>query len=81
MRGLTICWCRIKEQEQRPKDLARVQESIVGTVRLLTNVLKRDVDVLEEYQVLIDSDARLRDLLVTDSRTQEGFDRSNPYVK
>ena len=50
-------------------------------MRLLTNVLKRDVDVLEEYQVLIESDARLRDLLVADSRTQEGHDQSNPYVK
>ena len=64
LKGLTICWCRIKDQGEVSREVEKVQESIEKVVRLLTSVLKADVDVVEEYRILVDSDARLRDLLV-----------------
>ena len=69
LKGLTVCWCRIKDQGEVSKgkvskELEKVQESIEKAVRLLTSVLKTDVDVVEEYRILVDSDVRLRDLLV-----------------
>ena len=59
-----MCWCRIKDQDQVSKELRKVQESIEGAVRLLTHVLGNDVDVKNEYKVLIDGEMRLRGLLV-----------------
>ncbi len=64
LRGLTICWCRIKDEETKSKGLRKVQESIERSVRLLTLLTKKDVDVAAEYQMLIDCDYRLRDLLI-----------------
>lgn len=64
LRGLTICWCRIKDEETKSKGLRKVQESIERSVRLLTLLAKKDVDVAAEYQMLIDCDYRLRDLLI-----------------
>ena len=64
LKGLTMCWCRIKDQDQVSKELRKVQESIEGAVRLLTHVLGNDVDVKNEYKVLIDGEMRLRGLLV-----------------
>lgn len=64
LRGLTVCWCRIKDEEVISMELKKVQESVRRAVRILTAVLERDVDVKEEYQVLIDSDERLRELLI-----------------
>jgi len=46
------------------KALRKVQETIEQAVRLLTSVLKRDVVVAAEYQLLIDSEPRLQNLLV-----------------
>lgn len=63
LKGLTICWCRILEQETESKELNMVQESIKRMIQLLTAVMKTDVNVIEEYQILIDSDDRLRGLL------------------
>ena len=64
LRGLTICWCRIQEEDSLSEELREVEESVRRTLRLLTNVLRRDVDVEEEYRILIDGNDRLADLLV-----------------
>ena len=63
LRGLTICWCRIKE-ESFSTELSEVKEGIQRTVRLLTNILRRDGQVKEEFQILIDQEYQLGDLLI-----------------
>ncbi|KAF6232717.1 hypothetical protein HO173_009156 [Letharia columbiana] len=64
LKGLTVCWCRIGFEEAQCQELKQVQESIERAVQLLTCVLMGKVLLVEEYQTLIDSDSRLRDLLV-----------------
>ncbi len=64
LRGLTICWCKIKDEETRSKGLTKVQESIERSVRLLTLLTKKNVDIAADYQMLIDSNHHLRDLLI-----------------
>ncbi len=64
LKGLTICWCRLRDEEAQSQELKEVRESIEQAVQLLTCVLTERVQVVEEYQILIDSDSRLRDLLV-----------------
>ena len=64
LKGLTICWCRIRDEEAQSQELKDVRESIEQAVQLLTCVLTERVQVVEEYQILIDSDSRLRDLLI-----------------
>lgn len=59
-----MCWCRIKEEEVISEELKRVQESIEQSMSLLTLLVKKDVDVKAEYQMLIKCDERLRDLLI-----------------
>ena len=64
MRGLSTCWCRIKDCEVESKEHLQIQQGIEHAMRLLQAVLQSDVDVAEDYPILIDSDPRLRDLLV-----------------
>ena len=64
LKGVTICWCRIKDEEAQSQELDGVQESIEQVVQLLTRTVARDSRLVEECQILIDSDGRLRDLLV-----------------
>lgn len=64
MRGLLICWCRIKDCEVESRELLQIQQAIEIAMRLLKVALKNDVDVGEDYRILVDSDPRLRDLLV-----------------
>lgn len=64
LKGVTICWCRIVDEKAQSQELKAVQESIEQTVQLLTCATRWDVQMVEEYQILIDSDSRLRDLLL-----------------
>ena len=64
MRGLLICWCRIKDSEVESRELLQIQQGIENAMRLLKAALQSDVDVGEDYRILVDSDPRLRDLLV-----------------
>ena len=64
MRGLSTCWLRIKDCEIESKELLQIQQGIENAMRLLQAVLQSDVDVAKDYQILVDSDSRLRDLLV-----------------
>lgn len=64
LKGVTVCWCRIGDEDAQSRELREVRESIEQAVQLLTCVVKGNVKVVEEYQTLIDSDSRLRDLLV-----------------
>ena len=64
MRGLSTRWCRIKDCEVESKEHLQIQQSIENAMRLLQAVLQSDMDVAEDYQLLTDSDPRLRDLLV-----------------
>ena len=64
LKGLTICWCRIQDEEVQSQELNTVREKIEQAVQLLTYAVTLDAKLVDEYQVLIDSDSRLRDLLV-----------------
>ena len=64
MRGLLICWCRIKDCEVESRELLQIQQGIENAMRLLKAVLQSNVDVGEDYRILVDSNPRLRDLLV-----------------
>ena len=64
MRGLLICWCRIKHCEVESRELLQIQQGIENAMRLLKAVLRSDVDDGEDYRILVDSDPRLGDLLV-----------------
>ena len=64
MRGLLICWCRIKDCEVESRELLQIQQGIENAMRLLKAVLQSNVDVKEDHRILVDSDSRLRDLLV-----------------
>lgn len=64
LKGLTICWCRIADKEAPSQELKEVRDSIERAMQSLTSVLRRNAKVIEEYQILIDSDSRLQDLLV-----------------
>lgn len=63
LKGLTLCWCRLRVEETKSKELKDIQRDIERTTKLLTSVVRRIVDVVEEYQVLINSDSRLWELL------------------
>lgn len=64
MKGLTICWCRIEESENVSEELQAVKDGIAVATRLLTRVLERECDVSGEYGLLIESEGRLKNLLV-----------------
>ena len=64
LKGVTICWCRVGDGEVQPQELKKVQDSIEQAVQLLTCLVTGNVKVVEGYRTLIDSDSRLRDLLV-----------------
>ena len=64
LEGLLICWCRIQGEVTQSKELQRIQAGIHHTVKLVTEILRVDINVAEEYQTLIDSDRRLQTLLI-----------------
>lgn len=64
LKGITTCWCRIGEDDVQSEKLKEVRKSIEKAVQLLTCVVTGSVKVVEEYENLVDSDSRLRDLLV-----------------
>lgn len=64
MRGLSICWCRIRDCEVESRERLQIQRGIENAMRLLKAILQSDVDVAEDYRLLVDSDTGLRDLLV-----------------
>lgn len=64
LKGVTICWCRIGDEEAQSQELKEVRKSIEQAVQLLTCIVTGNAKVVEEYLFLIDSDSRLRDLLV-----------------
>lgn len=63
LEGLLICWCRIEGEENPSEELRQVQRAIEETVRLVTAILKGQLDVTEEYRLLMTADPRLRSLL------------------
>lgn len=65
LEGLAICWLRIEDEATQSESLQRVQANIELTVKLLTNILRDDSDVVEGYRRLVDCDSRLQSLLET----------------
>lgn len=66
IKGLGFCWCKILEDDkERSSDISQIQTEVKNSVRLLTAVLKREIDVAAEYRLLTRSDCRLTELLVT----------------
>ncbi|MCJ1461368.1 hypothetical protein MMC28_011750 [Mycoblastus sanguinarius] len=66
LRGLTVCWCRIVGQDKESEELKETQERVEEAVRVLTSLIKSDVNISigEEYQTLIENDGRLQELLI-----------------
>ena len=66
IKGLCFCWCKtLEDDKERASDISQVQTEVKNNVRLLTAVLKREIDVAAEYRLLRRSDRRLTELLVT----------------
>ena len=65
LEGLTICWCRIQEEEKPSDPLLAVQQSIRDIVRILTCLESEGETVKAEFRSLSESDDRLRSLLTT----------------
>lgn len=64
--GLLSCWCKIIDEGADPSHaLARVRFNIEKVVRLMTAYLKTQRNIADDYRVLIASDARLKELLLT----------------
>ena len=64
LKGLAMCWCRIGDEETQSQELVAVRENVEQAVQLLTYAVTPDYKLVDEYQILIDSDSRLGDLLV-----------------
>ena len=64
LKGVIICWCRIKDEYVQSQELNAVRESIEQVMQLLTCAVAQNARIFEEYQTLVDSDRRLRHLLV-----------------
>ena len=64
LKGLAMCWCRIGNEETQSQELNAVRENVEEAVQLLKYAVTLDSKLVDEYQTLIDSDSRLRDLLV-----------------
>ena len=73
LRGLTLCWCKIAEEEEEGKESLQELEPIklvlTDNFRLLNAVLDRegkgDGDLQAEVQMLLERDSHLKGLLVT----------------
>ena len=65
LEGLIVCWCRIEEEELLSVELKMVKDYIERIVKIFTAVLKESINVEEEYKMLVDSDGRLRGLLIS----------------
>lgn len=64
LKGLAMCWCRIEDEERQSQELIAVRENVEQAVQLLTHAVTLDSKLIDEYQTLIDSDSRLRDMLI-----------------
>ena len=66
LEGLTLCWCRIEQEQQRSEQLDAILTMIIQTTCLLNSTLAvgLDEDVAGEYGCLVDSEPRLQDLLL-----------------
>ena len=63
LKSITICWCRLEDEEAQSRELKAVQISIEQTVQLLMCAVSQNINIVEECQSLINVDGRLRDLL------------------
>ena len=65
LKGLITCWIKTQEEGPLSADLKLLQDRIESVVKTFTAILKKNVDVQKEYQVLIGNDSRLQELLIT----------------
>ncbi|KAI9730413.1 MAG: hypothetical protein M1834_005923 [Cirrosporium novae-zelandiae] len=64
LRGLTVCWCKLKEDNMDDKDRQKAQEDIKGTVALLINATGGHERFQSIRDTLINEDDRLKDLFL-----------------
>ena len=63
LEGLLCCWGRLHDEAAQTADLQSIKSNIEQTVRMVTAILKTQMDVAIEYQILLQSDSRLQCLL------------------
>ena len=63
LRTITTCWLRIEECETKAEGLDEIQRTIEKTAQILTIALEGEVEIITEYQNLVNADPRLERLL------------------
>ena len=64
LRALTMSWLSIQEDGRDSSELKEIRNTIEASLKMLSAILGKGVDVSAEYQMLIDSDSRLQKLLL-----------------
>lgn len=63
LKGVSVCWCRIQDgtADERLED---VQTALRDVLKLLRAVLASDSQALEDIETVLESDSRLKGLIV-----------------
>ncbi|KAI9821707.1 MAG: CCA tRNA nucleotidyltransferase, mitochondrial [Pycnora praestabilis] len=63
LRGLTICWCKLEEEDSPLDELETVKFVIKDAARILKAAVADEVDIDADFQALMTADKRLEHLL------------------
>ena len=61
-KGITMCWCRILNENSQSPESRYTQHQLVGTLKILQAALRDDEDALMEIREALKCDTRLRGL-------------------
>ncbi|KAL9096934.1 MAG: hypothetical protein Q9165_000898 [Trypethelium subeluteriae] len=62
LKGMTICWLRIAEEDRSDAQLVSVEEELQKTVQMLAAAVDQEVEIDGDFQQLIAADERLERL-------------------
>ncbi|KAF2238931.1 poly A polymerase C-terminal region-like protein [Viridothelium virens] len=62
LKGVTICWLRIAEENRSDAQLTAVEKELQKTVQMLAAAVEQDIEIDSEFQQLVAADERLERL-------------------
>ena len=62
LKGITLCWLRIADEDRSNKELLAVEEELQKTVQILATAVSQEIDIDEDFQQLMSADDRLERL-------------------